>query len=88
MRMHNTSGDGGDGGDGLNITSETQHGVHRHECLVGVTSSRDNSVHLYRDPDSKRAIRKDKNRAAAPAIPRARSPTVATTSRRSSIRPC
>jgi hypothetical protein len=77
----------GDGGDGRKryprITSASSSPL-----MSSVTPSHNNSDRLCRDPDSKRAIREDKNRTKPPTAPRARSPTVATTARRSSIRPC
>jgi hypothetical protein len=70
-------GDGGDGGDGPNRRPRNASAASA-PTMSSVTSSNTNSDQLYRDPDSKRAIREDKNRAAVHAIPRARSPTVAT----------
>jgi hypothetical protein len=83
----NTGGDGGDGSDGPNRRTRIGFAPSAPR-MSSVTPSDIHSDRLYRDPAPKRAIREDKNRAAAHAIPRARSPTVATTSRRSSIRPC
>jgi hypothetical protein len=80
-------GDGGDGGDGRKryprITSASSSPL-----MSSVTPSHNNSDQLYRDTDSKRAIREDKICTKPATAPRARAPTVATTSRRSSIRPC
>jgi hypothetical protein len=64
----------GDGGDGPNRHPRNASAP----MMSSVTSANNNSDQLYRDPDSKRAIREDRNRAPALAIPRARSPTVAT----------
>jgi hypothetical protein len=65
--------DGGDGGDAS--SSHGQNGLARRITRTSsVAHSKRHSDRLYRDPDSKRAIRDDKNRAPALAIPRARSP--------------
>jgi hypothetical protein len=74
-------GDRGDGGDG-------RKGYPRNTSLSSsppmssVTSSDFHSDRLYRDPDSKRAIREDKSRASAHVNPRVRCPNVATKSPR------
>jgi hypothetical protein len=74
----------GDGGDGGNVPNRHTRDASAPSArlMSSVTPSTIHSGQLYRDPDSKRAIREDKNRAAAQANPRARSPIVATNSRR------
>jgi hypothetical protein len=69
--------DGGDGGDGPNRHPRNASAASA-PTMSSVTSPKKKSDRLYRDPDSKRAIREDRSRASANAIPRARSPTVAT----------
>jgi hypothetical protein len=75
----------GDGGDGrkryprnTSATSSTP--------MTSVTPPNDNSDQLYRDPASKRAIRKDKKHAAGSSIPSTRSSTVATNSTGAALR--
>jgi hypothetical protein len=70
-----------DGGDGPNRHMRNASASSA-PLMSSVTPSTIHCDRLYRDTVSKRAIREDKNRAAAHANPRARSPTVATNSRR------
>jgi hypothetical protein len=74
-------GDGGDGGDGQKGDPRNSlTGARSRACSVTLTPSK--SDRQYRDSDSKRAIREDKNRAGAPSPPRTRSLTVAPNARR------
>jgi hypothetical protein len=71
----------GDGGDVPNRAIQNEV-MRRARRTSSVTHPPTETNRQYRDSDSKRAIREDKNRASAPATPRTRSHTVATNSRR------
>jgi hypothetical protein len=74
-------GDGGDGGDGQNRHARNASASSA-PTMSSVAPSHNNSGQLYRDPDSKRAFREDKNRTEPAATLKHRSGAVATNTRR------
>jgi hypothetical protein len=74
-------GDGGDGGDGPNRRPRNASAASA-PTMSSVTHSHNNPGQLYRDPDSKRAFREDKNRTEPAATLKHRSGAVATNTRR------
>jgi hypothetical protein len=80
-RVPDACGDGGDGGDGPRSNLVKRIKAAR-PPTSSLTPSHNNSGQLYRDPDSKRAFREDKNRTEPAATLKHRSGAVATNTRR------